>query len=768
MLISPPFLFGTDDASILDAGLKNVAARESTTQTPEGNFPVSQSLMWHTGLHLQAPVMDSQAYTPVRAIADGKVLFVNRPRPKVDDVNHPQAYNPYGDTASWIDNGMIIIEHETEIGADGDTPTKIKFYSSYLHLSRIQLGIINDKQVYRKDILGETGEIFGHAGEMEMSISCGADELKKLIGRDPLWQDPKQAPTKDGRIDSLFGNLYIYLPADTPISTTAPTSHLSATSSKTLGTAQWVEINYTDGQGTLTTYAIDGNKGNTAGVEKDFEYGLYDEANVRHKSVAGAGATDSSPSGWYELLRFGRNLGRSAADKDPLPANAAHWRQIKTVDGQDVWTDLNAPGSFKFSDADFLPMMGWNCYGDDSKPDDQRCDSAKLKDLIVDPSDPDSKNDDKKLAMRLGLPEVFPKLARTICQFPNEWDKDTIVTRYQCLKEEAEATADGTIEGWLAFEDHLKIMAFEALPAAFKAADWHFHPAEFIRILRKCGWLSAKELEQLIPKFALRTTKNGWVSEPVHPPSLSSPRWLSRITELNKSNRKFGVTTPARIASFYGNALQETQWLTLFRESNNDNGEPSARYYPWDGRGFFQLTWPNNYIRYWEFRGKSIDADLKARLSAAAKTANSTRSNVGLQDAAVKVPQEMIDWREGILKPAATSLFPNYDLTNTAGAYWAWSGAAKSADKVGSNDRKTVAGPKGASFIYYEHRPFGEVAATVNVGSPSDKFTSIYGVQARFQAFSVAQAVLFDLPQFSYGDGSFKEIPEGVDLRREQ
>src|SRR5450830_1203750 len=118
MLISPPFLVGTDDASILASGLQSVAARESTTSAPEGNFPVSQSMMWHTGMHFQAPTAPEGGYAPVRAIADGKVLFINPPRGKIGDVNHPQAYNPFDDEASWTDNGMLIIEHETEIGAD--------------------------------------------------------------------------------------------------------------------------------------------------------------------------------------------------------------------------------------------------------------------------------------------------------------------------------------------------------------------------------------------------------------------------------------------------------------------------------------------------------------------------------------------------------------------------------------------------------------------------------------------------------------------------
>lgn len=87
----------------------------------------------------------------------------------------------------------------------------------------------------------------------------------------------------------------------------------------------------------------------------------------------------SSPSGWYELLRFGRNLGRgdAAADKDPLPASAAHWRKISTPAGEE-WVDLNATGIFKLSDADFPACAGWTCIADDASTEDQRCDSVRL------------------------------------------------------------------------------------------------------------------------------------------------------------------------------------------------------------------------------------------------------------------------------------------------------------------------------------------------------------------------------------------------------
>ncbi|WP_211471016.1 M23 family metallopeptidase [Collimonas humicola] len=643
MLISPPFLTGkTKESDILETGLATVAAREESTLAPEGNYPVSQSFMWHTGMHLQAPTNNDTGYAPVRAIADGKVIFVNQPRPKVEDKTDGQAYNPYGTEATWTDNGMVVIEHETDIGAEGATATHVKFYSSYMHLSAIADEITPNKIVYRKDILGKTGVIYDHPGQMELSICCDHDNLKNLIGREPEWQDPNLVPTKDGRSDAVFGDIYIYLPSNTPTSSTAPTKHLRAAvpvaaptsaptatqtpstptaptteqapatpvapapAANTLGTAQWVRINFgidgaTPGGCALTTYSVTGEKGNTV-TDGHFEYKLYDEASTRHTSL-GTHVTDSCPSGWYELLRFGRNLGRGESDKDLLPANAAHWRKIKTIDGREVWADLNAEGSYKFSDADFLPAMGWNCYHDDHDVEDQRCDSVKLRNLIVDPQDPGSINDEVKLAKRIGDTAVLPKLARTICKFPNEWDISTLDDRYKFMSERADIVENPG--SWDAAKKHLQAMGISGLPAAFKDAVWHFHPAEFIRQFRKCGWLNNRELSQCFPRKHLTLRNTHFVS--------STVTWQAAFTQadlwtlpFNIATRKYGVSnTKQRLLHFFAHVIPETGFLKLMKESDNASGSylQSKPYWPYYGRGLIQLTWLAGYKKYGDFRG---------------------------------------------------------------------------------------------------------------------------------------------------------------------
>ena len=59
------------------------------------------------------------------------------------------------------------------------------------------------------------------------------------------------------------------------------------------------------------------------------------------------------------------------------------------------------------------------------------------------------------------------------------------------------------------------------------------------------------------------------------------------------------------------------------------------------------------------------------------------------------------------------------------------------------------------------HRSFGNVAATVNVGHPSTNYGAVYGVQARFQAYTAAMVVLGDSPGFPDATGQLQPTPEG-------
>lgn len=175
MLISAPFL-------------SNGTTEDNTDRIQfayTGQYPVTSRLEWHNGQHLVAP-QDANGYAEVRAIADGKVIYVDQPNAAPSaDKTHPQNYATFGSSPEWTDKGMVIIEHTTEIGATGNTPTTITFYSVYAHLKEIAAGVATGKAIYRKDIIGKPGQIYGEAGHLHFEICLDDANIKLLLGKDP-------------------------------------------------------------------------------------------------------------------------------------------------------------------------------------------------------------------------------------------------------------------------------------------------------------------------------------------------------------------------------------------------------------------------------------------------------------------------------------------------------------------------------------------------------------------------------------------------------
>jgi len=151
MIISPPFLpertAAQTDADWIAKAMEQPSSRAPDSHALEGSFPLSAAMMWHNGLHIQAPKAADGSYLPVRAIADGKVIHAKVGTPPNNNPDDPQNYSPHG--VEWTDNGVLIIEHETEIGASNDTasrPTTIRYYSLYMHLGAIARNLQTNAQ----------------------------------------------------------------------------------------------------------------------------------------------------------------------------------------------------------------------------------------------------------------------------------------------------------------------------------------------------------------------------------------------------------------------------------------------------------------------------------------------------------------------------------------------------------------------------------------------------------------------------------------------
>ena len=644
MIISPPFL-PIGAGNVVDIDL--VMFGDGPGQ---GAFPVSYELAWHGGTHLSAPI-DGAAAIPVRAIADGVIKYVGTPDTSIGDGNPLYYYN--GETS----NGVVVIEHKTEIGED----VEVVFYSIYMHLSKTNGGIIPGKKIYRKDEIGAPGLIYGAPNKIHMEIICDDTNLKKLIGR----SSGKLTIESDGRADALWGEMYFSIPTGIPVfdsctesrkdnaasadhqakladetaakarkaahaapkseelkrastqaNADAAAAHQTAKEAHahiaqapvqigTVDTPIFVGMRYDKGTCTFSTYSEDGKIIGTRS-DQGYEYKLYDKACALYPQC---------PSAGFDLLRFGRIIGPDALQ----PADAAHWRQVVYANGKEGWINLRPDAIKKFSDADFPHWRGWLLVDDDTDGD-SRCDSALIKSTILPDANAQTKNSEYWL--KLSDADTQNKLQRAICRIPSIWSNSNIDQRWGWLKSNKESDVSPTLQNGLNDESfqklkaHLEVQMFWEKTGLPDNPYWHFNPKEFIRAFRHCGWLSLSEMTQMFPATALRKDgKKGWVSEAVTPK-------LSTISDnrvdLNKSTRKFNILTPDRMSCFYGNATQETAWFRTLSEI-----EPkSQRYYPWYGRGFFQLTWSDNAIKYWEFLGRDIPDKLKKELTAAQKQAD--------------------------------------------------------------------------------------------------------------------------------------------------
>lgn len=664
MLISPPFLLPrqaneTDEAYVARC-MPDSSVIVPGTNGPEGSYPVSFKLGWHGGLHLQAPTgADTNVVTSVRAIADGEIVYARQPaaRNTTPSPAEPHNYNPYGDDPRWTDDGCVVIRHRTEIGVNRQTnaATQVTFLSIYMHLGELRgvarqvaAGTATNRNVYRKDVIGLAGHVYGNGHQLHLEIACDDDNLQRLVNRPTGELNTAQ----DGRDDSVFGEIYFRLPQGTPFYARRPPYNVTggAQAGAQAGTLQepelYVGLRYSGGEvraaghhrgdAYLTSYRADGTPVGDAVHDQDAEYNLYSTAtDISNAYPANA---RPAPSAVYELLRFGRVIGPDALN----PADVPHWRRVPLPGGTPGWVNLNAQGVCRFSDADFPLWRGWRLIDDDADAD-SRCESAQLTALIEDAGTSDGQLTRAELESRLGRADVRARLKRTICKFPTEWDRASAPARWGWLNGDPEFGLDA--EHFNELMAHANVLTFDwaAAGTGIGTTHWHLQPREFVVAWRGCGWLSGSELSRIYTPTPVdvRNTYivalNRMMRRYIIQSGLRQSHFLGQgavessflraMQEKSMRGRVEGTrllgdranpasaTQEATLGHWYGALPEEDDpWFRL--EKYNSLGGRITGSYSWvngnvgdvdaqkfRGRGFKQLTGLDNYAEYWVYRG---------------------------------------------------------------------------------------------------------------------------------------------------------------------
>ncbi|SPS01586.1 M23 family metallopeptidase [Cupriavidus taiwanensis] len=619
MLISPPFLPPRADNQTEEQWLE---VAMSGGEPGDGSYPVSYNLGWHGGMHLQAPVRGNAGMEPVRAIADGVVVY-RRGTSEPPGAPAPDSPLSYGGRTS---DGVVVIRHETEIGAASqrNTPTRVVFFSVYMHLHTVRSAVRQGRPIYRKGELGQAGYIRGKPGQIHFEIICDDVNLRKLVGR----SSGLVSHAGNGRCDAVFGELYFHLAESVRVYAQRPPLNRPASlDGAMLGEDLFVGLRYAEGDGTpftrghayVTTYRQTGTPLGASLVEPDAEYNLYRDAN--DISEAYPANARPVPSAVYELLRFGRIVGPDSL----VPADVPHWRRIRTPSGTG-WVNLNAQGVHKFSDADFPQWRGWQLI-EEAEDGNCLCNAPEILRRVDFNRDGSISADEAHT--RLVAPEVKAFLKRLICKFPTEWDATTIDSCWGWLTTRSSVNSKPMTDTQFdRLRAHNRALAFWKdanlqVPrhdlegkitghGALPSEHWHFDPREFIRIFRKCKWLSPLEFSLIYTDTyqqkvgsRLETARNALSHE---------ARERYRI-QINQIARKYHVSGSSyRLSHFLGQGAEESRTLTLMFERRSEascNQLYSGRLgndlpgdaFRYRGRGMKQLTGKYNYTEYWVYRG---------------------------------------------------------------------------------------------------------------------------------------------------------------------
>ncbi|RQN01543.1 M23 family metallopeptidase [Pantoea ananatis] len=743
MIISPPLLKAKDahetDAAWIERVMIVVDRR---------GYPVNGYGSWHGGIHISHTDAGRPAEN-VRAIADGTIVSLRKDSDKRDLT--PLNINADKPKSKGSNDGYVLLKHETEIGSGDEA--KVVFYSLYMHLKSLAETVKVGEKVYRKDPLGTPGVVDG-VNAFHFQVFCDDDNISKLTGRKTGELDI----SKNGRTDAVYGDIHFYLPPQTKFYDKAPADNSTSISGLselyTSNAPLYASMTLAQGNCTMVTRQkntqVDGKYDllgeplvNADG--NDYEYNLYKTAMRNYKE---------SPSAGFELLRFGRVIN---TDHETLvPADAPLWMTVNYPGGKGV-VNLADPSIKKFSDADFPHWTGWQLVDDDSDSDSQ-CNSAIIKKLQEDG-------------------EFDNQCGKLICHFPFEWEKSTIDTRFSWLKTGSEEHDPMTDEDYAKFKAHAEALCFDG-ETLNSGRLWHFEPKGFVSHLRKCIWLSRTEFKQLIPLNIIRPSGNRYNWETVSFHEGETSVFSRHYPMLNKIFRKYCINTPSRLVSFLGNSVQETKWLSVTREdyrysATDENGHRyhyNIWYFPWYGRGFLQLTNPDNFYKYFTYRGRSFNKDIRDELVSDYRRVQGDRAlreqekrldNRILYDGQHPgLEQEVISWREAVENGT-------FDPADSAGFYWSLIGMAKYADETHELQRQAVTAGHGLR-VYYRSPSFWRASATVNLPSAVSRrnYQGINGFIERCCAYTCALSVLTETKFPDESNALTLDNPEGILLRR--
>ncbi|CAE6706693.1 hypothetical protein R75465_00688 [Paraburkholderia aspalathi] len=634
MIISPPFLPAAGATSGNSAATDPLMDAVEQFELAHGIYPVAFDRRWHTGVHLMPATQNER----VRAIADGEVVAYRVSQTAVDG----------GGGTPDSNTGFVLLKHATETGEG----RSITFYSLYMHLLELDsysgVGVqVNSlpeflrtptpdegqsgdgKKVYRKDVLGLPGRCHGQR-HIHFEIFMLPGDFNAYFDSTQLDNKQPATPTQQ----DCWGHSYYIIPSGQTFlaKPTGTDTHnklhdipfVPLQGGTNQGYALHAETYFHKGDKYTSTWRVEQDGTRTLLTpqpvkEAGYEYGMTTRAKKLYPAC---------PSDGLELMRFGRILTNPptlpdtsantpsgiapGVDGNPHPMSQANprttWIRVTYAPGQEGYLDVNGAGIVVLSDSDFPFFAGWQKISEGNTPysDDGMCDVDALKKIIGDVAQPpaEAKESDDEDALSdyvKGNDAVRAQLRGFICEAPTEWNSAHNDTRYAKLND-----ADGFYgkqknsnpKGYSDFLDLLKKFQFWDKTGLAEDKLWFFHPLQFIRHFRKCGWLSADEMARCFPRSLLHLTLTQFhaVTTTWNDAHSRASTWA---LPFNQATRRYGVSASRqRLLHFFSHVVPETGNLHFVREIRGE----TKSYNPYYGRGLIQLTHLDNYQAYGNFR----------------------------------------------------------------------------------------------------------------------------------------------------------------------